>query len=137
MKKYILSVIFSLGCLFAMAQQGEVLTVVEKMPEFPGGKTGLNEYLKKSIQYPEDAKKNATEGTCFVSFVVSSTGEVTGAQILRGADESLNREALRVINAMPRWQPGMQGGETVSVKFTLPVRFSLTVPPDKSKKDKK
>jgi len=137
MKKYILTIACMLSSLVMFAQQGEVLTVAEQMPVFPGGEAGLNDYLQKNIQYPDDAKQSATEGTCFVTFVVSSTGEVTGAQILRGAAESLNREALRVVNAMPKWQPAMQSGEAVSVKFTLPVRFSLTVPPDKDKKNKK
>jgi TonB family protein len=137
MRKIVLTVFVYLITLGAFAQSSEVFTTVEKMPEFPGGQTGLQEYLLKNIKYPEEARNNVVEGVSYINFVVSSTGEVTGARVLKGNNEQFNQEALRVINAMPRWQPGMQAGQTVSVQYTLPVRFSLTVPDKEEKKHKK
>ncbi|HMR46050.1 MAG TPA: energy transducer TonB [Bacteroidia bacterium] len=137
MRKIVLTVFVYLITLGAFAQSSEVFTTVEKMPEFPGGQTGLQEYLLKNIKYPEEARNNVVEGVSYINFVVSSTGEVTGARVLKGNNEQFNQEALRVINAMPLWQPGMQAGQTVSVQYTLPVRFSLTVPEKEGKKVKK
>ncbi len=137
MRKIVLTVFVYLITLGAFAQSSEVFTTVEKMPEFPGGQTGLQEYLLKNIKYPEEARNNVVEGVSYINFVVSSTGEVTGARVLKGNNEQFNQEALRVINAMPLWQPGMQAGQTVSVQYTLPVRFSLTVPDKEEKKHKK
>lgn len=137
MKKLILSLVFALSSTFMLAQQGEVLTIVEQMPEFPGGTDGLLKYLQTNIHYPEDARQNAIEGTVYVRFVVTATGEITGAEILRSKGESLDQEALRVVNAMPLWQPGKQRGEAVSVQYNLPIRFTLAVPENTNTKNKK
>ena len=137
MRKIVLTVFVYLITLGEFAQSSEVFTKEKKMPEFPGGQTGLQEYLLKNIKYPEEARNNVVEGVSYINFVVSSTGEVTGARVLKGNNEQFNQEALRVINAMPLWQPGMQAGQTVSVQYTLPVRFSLTVPDKEEKKHKK
>ena len=137
MKKLIIFAFIFLTSVVAFAQSGDVFTTVEKMPEFPGGQTGLQEYLLKNIKYPEEARTNVVEGVSYINFVVSSTGDVTGARVLKGNNEQFNQEALRVVSAMPRWQPGLQGGQTVSVQYTLPVRFSLTVPDKEGKKHKK
>jgi TonB family protein len=127
MKKALLLIGFLVMGFAVRSQQAEVLTTAEQMPVFPGGEEGLKEYLIKNIKYPDEAVQKAVEGVSYVTFVVSSTGEVTGAQILRGANEQLNQEALRVVNAMPHWQPAMKDGHAVSVKYTLPIRFSLDV----------
>ncbi len=137
MKKVIIFGFIFLTSVAAFAQSGDVFTTVEKMPEFPGGQIGLQEYLLKNVKYPEEARTNVVEGVSYINFVVSSTGEVTGARVLKGNNEQFNQEALRVVNTMPRWQPGMQGGHTVSVQYTLPIRFSLTVPEKEGKRAKK
>lgn len=97
------------------------------MPEFPdGGMSALMEYLSKNIKYPEAAMKKGTQGRATVQFVVEKDGSITNVKILRGIDPELNKEAVRVISAMPKWKPGTQKGEAVRVKYTVPVMFRLT-----------
>lgn len=102
-----------------------VFTVVEKMPEFPGGEAAVREYIAKSVKYPEDAKKAGIQGKVFVTFVVDKTGKVLDAKIARGASPSLDKEALRVVETMPAWTPGQQHGENVAVQYTIPIQFAL------------
>jgi protein TonB len=104
---------------------GQVFMVVEIMPEFPGGEEALTRYLNSSIKYPVIAQENNIQGRVFVQFVVSPTGEITNATILRGVDPSLDREALRVVQAMPKWKPGMQRSRPVRVSYTVPIYFQL------------
>ncbi|MEG0950024.1 MAG: TonB family protein [Bacteroidales bacterium] len=99
--------------------------IVEQMPTFPGGEEKLMEYLSKSIKYPAVAMENGIQGRVIIRFVVSPTGEITNAEVLRGVDPSCDKEALRVVNAMPRWIPGKQNGTSVPVYFTLPIVFRL------------
>lgn len=103
-----------------------IFEVVEKMPEFPGGgMAALMEYLGKSVKYPEEAVKKGTQGRVTVQFVVEKDGSITHTKTLRGIDPELDKEAVRVISAMPRWKPGMQRGQAVRVRFTVPVVFRL------------
>lgn len=106
-------------------QDDTVFTVVETMPEFPGGTEKMMQFLISELNYPADAKSQEIQGTVFVQFVVDKSGEVRDARILRGVHPSLDAEALRVVNGFPEWQPGVQRGEAVSVQFNLPVRFAL------------
>ena len=99
--------------------------VVEQMPQFPGGTTAMMEYLSKSVRYPEEAHKNGIQGRVIITFVVESDGSITEAHIVRSVNPLLDAEALRVVNAMPNWTPGMQNGEPVRVKYTLPITFKL------------
>lgn len=103
----------------------EVYNEVEKMPEFPGGQEALFKYLSSNLQYPKEAAKENIEGKVFVSFVVTSKGSITKTEVLRGVNEELDNEAMRVINAMPNWTPGEKDGKKVNVKFTLPIMFKL------------
>ena len=107
------------------SQKGEVFVVVEVMPEYPGGLENLITFLGENIQYPADAQKNSIQGRVIVEFIVNTDGSVTEPRIVRGVDSALDKEALRVISLMPKWKPGMQGGEKVRVKFTVPVSFRL------------
>ncbi|PLX05499.1 MAG: hypothetical protein C0598_14460 [Marinilabiliales bacterium] len=102
-----------------------VFTVVETMPEFPGGRSELYKYLGENIKYPESAKKDGVQGKVFVSYVVNTDGSITDAKILRGVSEELDAEALRVIKSMPNWKPGEQKGKKVRVAFNLPINFKL------------
>ena len=95
------------------------------MPEFPGGQGALLQYLSKSIKYPVIAQENGIQGRVSCSFVVEKDGSVTDVQVLRGVDPSLDKEAIRVITAMPKWKPGKQRGKPVRVKYTVPVTFRL------------
>lgn len=107
-------------------EEQEIFEVVEQMPEFPnGGMAGLMQYLSKNIKYPTIAQENGTQGRVTVRFVVNADGSIVDAKVIRGVDPSLDKEALRVINSMPKWKPGMQRGKAVRVKYTVPVMFRL------------
>ena len=100
--------------------------VVEQMPEFPGGgMAAVLEYIQKNMQYPESAKKNGTQGRVTVQFVIDKEGNVTEPKVIRSVDKELDAEAIRLVKSMPKWKPGMQKGEVVAVKYTMPVLFKL------------
>jgi len=103
----------------------EAYTFVEQMPEYIGGESELRNFLINSVKYPDEAKKKGIQGKIFVSFVVAKDGSVTEAKIVRGVDPLLDAEALRVVNAMPKWVPGKQNGKDVPVQFTVPIKFEL------------
>lgn len=105
----------------------EAYAYVQTMPEFKGGRKALINYLSTNISYPVYAKEAKIEGTVFVGFVVEKDGSITEAQIMKSVHDALDEEALRVIIQMPKWIPGIQNGETVRVKFTVPVKFKLIV----------
>jgi TonB family protein len=111
----------------AAGDQGEkeIFTSVEQMPEFPGGNARLNSYIAQSIRYPEAARKASIQGRVVVQFVVSKTGEITNATVVRDIGGGCGKEALRVVTAMPKWGPGKQNGKAVNVHYTLPVNFFL------------
>ena len=99
--------------------------VVEQMPQFPGGPTAMMQFLSTNVKYPKDAFEQGIQGRVIASFVVERDGSITGARIARGIHPSLDAEALRVIGSMPKWEPGIQNGETVRVKYTVPITFRL------------
>ena len=103
----------------------EAFLVVEEQPEFPGGTEGLLEYIKNNIKYPEKSMENKIQGRVLVTFVVNKDGSISDAEVVKSVDPELDAEALRVISGMPAWTPGKQKGETVRVKFTVPVAFKL------------
>lgn len=106
--------------------QEEVFSVVEQLPEFPGGTTDLMAYLRENIIYPKISRENNSQGRPFVRFIVNADGSITDAMLLRSAgDIYLDMEAVRVISAMPNWTPGKQAGEPVRAYYTLPVNFRL------------
>lgn len=106
-------------------ESSQVFTIAEVMPTFPGGEGALNQFLSNTIKYPELAKKNNISGTVYVSFIVDKSGVIRNIKILRGANEVLDAEAIRVITKMPNWIPGMQKGENVDVIYNLPINFRL------------
>ena len=106
--------------------RNQIFTVVEVMPEFPGGQGALLKFLATNVRYPESAVKNGIEGRVSCSFVVGKDGAISEAEVIRGVSPELNEEALRVINSMPVWSPGKQRGEAVNVKYTVPVTFRLS-----------
>ncbi len=109
-----------------VAQGDEVFTVVEKMPEYPGGDDARVKYMAHNLLYPESAIKNKTEGTVYISFIVEKNGAVTDVTLLKGIGGECDTEAVRIIKNMPHWIPGTQRGEPVRVKFTIPVKFKLS-----------
>lgn len=104
----------------------QIFTVVEKNPSFPGGETALLKYLSTKTNYPVIAQENGIQGRVIVSFVVNRDGSIVDAEVVRGQDPSLDKEALRVVNSMPKWSPGEQRGKPVRVRFNLPVWFRLS-----------
>ncbi|MFK7808399.1 MAG: energy transducer TonB [Saprospiraceae bacterium] len=113
-------------------------TNAEQMPEFPGCELITDATARKScaykamikhvgdhLNYPADAKSKKLEGTVVVQFVVDKEGKVTKSLVTKGFDKACEAEALRVVNEMPVWKPGVENGERVAVQMTLPIRFSL------------
>jgi len=105
--------------------EDEVFTVVEEVPMFPGGMGALKKWLSKNLKYPMIAQENGIQGTVMVQFVVWKDGTIKDVQLVRGVDASLDKEATRLVKAMPKWKPGKQRGRAVSARFTLPVTFRL------------
>ena len=103
----------------------KVFDVVEEMPSFPGGQGALMSFLNSNIKYPVVAQENGVQGRVIVGFVVERDGSITDVKVMRSVDPSLDREAQRVIKAMPKWKPGKQNGSAVRVKYTVPVVFRL------------
>ncbi len=110
-----------------------VFTVVEEMPEFPGGNEALKKFIAETVKYPADAIKEGIQGKVYVTFVVKSDGTVANAKIVRGAHPLLDNEAIRVVNILPTWKPGKQGGKAVNVAYTIPVMFALDGGKDQKK----
>ncbi len=106
-------------------EEEQIFVVVEEMPEFPGGELALRKYIAQAIKYPTIAQENGIQGKVFVNFVVDRDGSVSNAKIARGVDPSLDKEALRVVNALPKWKPGKQRGKAVRVSYTVPISFQL------------
>ena len=113
----------------------QVFTVVEKMPSFPGGDAELWKYIATNIKYPKESQDNGEQGRVICSFIVGRDGSVNNPEVLRGVTPLLNEEAVRVINTMPRWNPGMQRGKAVAVKYTVPITFRLKSPVEEAKEE--
>ena len=113
----------------------QVFTVVEKMPSFPGGDAELLKYIATNIKYPKESQDNGEQGRVICSFIVGRDGSVNNPEVLRGVTPLLNEEAVRVINTMPRWNPGMQRGKAGAVKYTVPITFRLKSPVEEAKEE--
>lgn len=132
MKKMILlSMMAVLGLMTANAQKTvisqsnqSVYDQVEQMPEFPGGMPAMIEFLQTNLKYPKDAIKQDVGGRVMVMFVVETDGSISNVRVARKVFPSLDKEAVRVVKAMPKWKPGKEKGRAVRVNFTLPVVFS-------------
>ena len=103
----------------------QAFTVVETMPKFPEGQAGLMRYLSRSIKYPVIAQKNKEQGRVIIQMIIGTDGSLSNVKVLRSVSPSLDAEAIRVVGNMPKWEPGMQKGQAVPVKYTLPITFRL------------
>lgn len=103
----------------------QTFSVVEQMPEYPGGMRAGLEFMARNLRYPTKAQEAGKQGCVIVQFVVRKDGSLSDFKVLRPVAPWLDAEAIRVISTMPKWKPGMQDGKPVSVKFTLPVTFML------------
>lgn len=99
--------------------------VVEQMPKFPGGDQALMKFLSANIEYPTQAAEKGIQGRVVVGFIVERDGSITDVKVLKGAHPLLDAEAVRVVNSMPKWEPGMQNGEPVRVSYQVPLGFHL------------
>lgn len=122
--KYTVPITFRLKSPVEEAKE-ETLTVVDVMPQYPGGDRELLKFIAQSIKYPTDAQEAGVQGRVICSFVVDKKGNIVEPKIIRGIDPSLDAEALRVIGMMPRWTPGRQDGKAVRVLYTVPITFRL------------
>jgi protein TonB len=107
-------------------EENKVFDVVEQMPSFPGGQGALMNYLNSNIKYPVIAEENGIQGRVVVQFVVGKDGSISNVHVVKSVDPSLDKEAVRVVKNMPRWIPGKQNGQSVTVRYTLPVTFRLS-----------
>jgi protein TonB len=109
----------------ARTESNQAFVTVEQMPEFPGGKVALARYLARNINYPPAAKEEQIQGKVYIRFIIDQLGRVTGAQLVKDIGGGCGAEALRVVNAMPKWTAGKQNGQAVKVYYMLPVTFRL------------
>lgn len=136
MKKLFLSLMLLLT-VFAAAQEkatydekgagkDAVFVKVERMPSYPGGQKALFKFLSENVHYPKAAQKKRIEGRVICQFVIEKDGTVTDVQVVTsGGHPSLDKEAVRVLKLMPKWKPGIQDGQPVRVRYTVPVNFRL------------
>ena len=102
-----------------------VFDVVEVMPQFPGGQIAMLQYIMKNIKYPEQAMKEGIQGRVTVRFIVEKDGSISDVKPILSVHPLLNKEAVRVVESMPKWTPGKHNGKPVRVRFNLPVMFKL------------
>jgi len=107
------------------AAEPQIFTIVEEMPSFPGGEAELFKYLGKTVKYPPMAQDAGITGVVYMTFVVDEQGKVRDPKVLRGIGGGCDEEAIRVVKAMPAWEPGKQRGKPVRVQYNLPIRFTL------------
>ena len=108
-----------------VVEEEQIFQVVEEMPSFPGGDAECMRFFNKNIKYPTIAQENGIQGRVILQFVVNKDGSIVDVVVARSVDPYLDKEAVRVVNMMPKWKPGKQRGKPVRVKFTLPVTFRL------------
>ena len=107
------------------SDNADLFTVVEQMPEFPGGEQAMNDFLLKNLKYPQMAKDKGIQGKVWLSFVVDKDGTIKDVEVLRGIGGGCDEESVRVVKLMPKWKPGYQSGKPVMVKFRFPINFIL------------
>lgn len=106
-------------------EENKVFTSVEQMPQFPGGEAELLKWISSHIKYPQMAAENGVQGRVVIQFVVTKTGAIGEVKVARGKDPDLDKEAVRVVKSLPKFNPGKMNGQPVNVWYTLPVNFKL------------
>jgi TonB family protein len=107
------------------SQTGEVYTVVDKQPKFPGGQKAFWQYVRENQNYPDAARKANISGRVFVAFIVNTDGSIQNVELLKGIGMGCDEEAIRLVKRMPKWTPGSQSGKAIRVKYNLPIAFDL------------
>jgi periplasmic protein TonB len=103
----------------------KINTLVEIMPEYPGGQEALMKYFKKNIKYTKEARRKGVEGRVLISFIVDKDGSIDSARVIKGIGYGCDEVALEAVKNMPLWKPGVQDGRNVRVHFTLPILFKM------------
>lgn len=106
-------------------EKSEICQTPERQPEFPGGMKAMMEFLNKNIRYPKQCQKMGIKGKVVVQFVIGADGSVCDVEVVRKVHPMLDKEAVRVVQEMPKWQPGIHDGKNVRVRFTMPINFNL------------
>jgi len=130
LKNNLLTVDIQSNQMLSTVPQDTVYSFVDKMPEFPGGEKEVIKFLSKTMLYPEEAQKKGDHGKVIVQFVITKTGKVEKAKVLKGVSPELDNEALRVIGLLPDWNPGELNGEKVNVYRIIPILFQNVSPED-------
>ena len=121
-----LVLLFSFTTSTAQTKKNDmVFDVVEVMPQYPGGQIAMLKYIMENIKYPEQAMKEGIQGRVTVSFIVEKDGSISNVKPVLSVHPLLNKEAVRVVESMPKWSPGKQNGKPVRVRFNVPVMFKL------------
>ncbi len=110
-------------------ESNTIYTIVDKMPQYTYGESGLSAFIAHNIRYPREARQEGIEGRILCSFIVSSDGSISNIEVVEGSNKSLNEEAVRVLGLMPKWIPGENNGEKVHVKCLLPIDFVIDEDP--------
>ena len=109
-----------------LPEEETIYNIVEEQPEFPGGTKALFKWIQDNLKYPSISRNNGSQGTALMAFTVNSDGSITDVQVAKSTNDMyLDKEAKRVVEAMPKWKPGKQAGKAVRVSFKLPIRFRL------------
>lgn len=134
MKNIAIALFIITSISFAMNAQENGITsaAVDTQPVFAKGKMTMDQFFKIYLKYPEKAIEEGKEGIVLISFDVEADGEVTNPEILKGTDQSLDEEALRVVALFPYYQPATKNGNNVKTSLTVPVKFKLTDTPDQN-----
>lgn len=116
---------FTFNFAYSQNNSDTIYSIVENMPQFPGGETAMLNFVAKNVRYPHKAFTNNITGTIYISFIVGADGKVRDIELLRGIGGGCDEEGLRVVGLFPDWTPGQKDGKAVSVQYNLPIRFSL------------
>ena len=107
------------------SDEPEAYMIVEEMPEFPNGEEAMMQYIAEQVKYPAEAKKAGAQGRVFIGFIVETDGSLSDIKVLRGIGFGCDEEAMRVVESMPKWQPGVLNGKAVRVFYQIPINFKL------------
>ena len=104
---------------------GKVYDLVDEMPSFPGGLEELYKWIDNNVQYPAVARENGIEGRVILKFIVEKDGSLSDSTVIHSVHPMVDREALRLVGQMPKWNPGKRAGVPVRVRYCLPIKFKL------------
>ncbi|WP_278793723.1 energy transducer TonB [Hoylesella nanceiensis] len=104
---------------------GKVYDLVDEMPSFPGGLEELYKWIDNNVQYPAVARENGIEGRVILKFIVEKDGSLSDSTVIHSVHPMVDREALRLVGQMPKWNPGKRAGIPVRVRYCLPIKFKL------------